>query len=98
MPQPLDHLDTGDATRKLDRLVPLRLLARHRDVSERTCRNWARLGHLKLYRVRGISSVLVDIDEADAALDALVESGQVRPGYGRFGGVPVIDLVTEVTR
>lgn len=79
------------------RLGTLRHLATHRSVSERTARNWASAGYLRLYKIKGVAGVLVDLDEADAALDAL-PPGTIRPTYGTFGGVPVVDLMTEVRR
>jgi hypothetical protein len=80
------------------RLGTLKHLAAHRGVSERTTRNWAAAGYLRLYRVRGVQGVCVDLDEADRVLDALVATGAVRPNYGTFGGQPVTLLVTEVRR
>jgi hypothetical protein len=80
------------------RLGTLKHLARHRQVSERTCRNWAAAGYLRLYRTQGVQGVVVDLDEADEALDRLVEQGLVRPQYATFNGHQVTHLVTEVTR
>ncbi len=79
------------------RLGTLKHLAAYRRVSERTARNWAKAGYFPLYRMKGVPGVVVDIDEADAALDAL-PPGKIRANYGQFGGQTVRHLVTEVER
>jgi hypothetical protein len=76
----------------------LRMLARRRGVTERTARNWASAGHLKLYRVAGVKGVVVDVNEADAALDRLEKQGKIRPGYGKFAGQPVTVVAEVVDR
>ena len=77
------------------RLGTLKHLAAYRRVSERTARNWAKAGYFPLYRMKGIAGVVVDLDEAEAALDAL-PPGAIRPNYGTFGGQPVRHLVAGV--
>ncbi len=73
------------------RLGKLKHLAAHRGVSERTTRLWANKGYLTLYKVKGVAGVVIDLDEADAALDAL-PPGALRPTYGTFGGQTVRPL------
>ncbi len=73
------------------RWATLKMLATYRRVSDRTARNWAKAGYLRLYRIKGVVGVVVDLNEADAALDAL-PPGTIRPNYGTFGGQPVRSL------
>lgn len=73
------------------RLVTLHQFSRHMSVSERTVRNWISEGHFPAYRVPGVRGVVVDLDDAEAAIRRL-PSTKVRPGFGSFG--PNADIRT----
>lgn len=73
-------------------------LAAHRGVTVRAARMWAEKGYLTLYKAHGVRGVVVDLDEADAALDALAAKGLIRPGYGTFGGQQVQPISAPVRR
>lgn len=70
--------------------------ARRRGQNERTIRNYIGKGYFAVYRLGGFKGVLIDVDEADAAL-AKIPSAQVRRNYGHFGpNANVIDLSRRV--
>jgi hypothetical protein len=61
-------------------------------VSERTMRNYLGKGYFKAYRMRGISGVLLDLDEVDAALKKLPKR-LAKAGLGSYGPkAEIVDL------
>jgi hypothetical protein len=82
------------------RLGTLKHYATYRGVSYRTTRVWAQRGYFPLYRLPGMKAVVVDVDEADAALAAL-PPGTIRPGYATFKGnapAPIRPAATTLIR
>ena len=61
-------------------LVAARVLGR----SERSIRNYVAKGYFPVYRAKGIKGVLIDVDEAKAALDAL-PSNRIIANFGSMG-------------
>lgn len=80
------------------RWATLPMLARERGVTDRAARRWAKVGYLRLYKIPGVRGVCVDLDEANAALDALIASGKVKPDYGTFGGQPIHHVAEAVEK
>jgi len=97
MNEPLDHPKGGSPVPQR-RWATLPMYARHRGRSERVVRLWARKGYLTLYRTAGYRGVIVDMDEADAALSALADKGLIRPDHGTFGGQVIRNVVIGVAR
>lgn len=84
-------LDTTANTTEPRRLVSLEQFSRHMEVSTRTTRNWLSRGYFPGYRVPGARGVVIDLDEAEAAIRRL-PSTIVRPGFGSYG--PDADIRT----
>lgn len=73
-----------------DHLVKLNDYAHYRGVDQSTVRNWIAQGYFPAYRAPGARGILVDLDEAEAALAKLPNVG--RP-YARYGAnAKIIDL------
>ncbi len=82
MSQPLDHLAKGGQSEL--RLGTVNHFARYMGVNPRTVRNWIARGYFPVYRKRGISGVVIDIDEAETVIRALPPT-VVKLHYGTFG-------------
>ena len=73
------------------RLGPVDLYARHRQQHRRTIDNYLHHGYIKGYRMPGVRALLIDFDEADAALAALPPT-KVRANYGSRGNAEIVQL------
>lgn len=70
--------------------------ARKRRQNERTIRNYIGKGYFPVYRTAKSKGVLIDVDEADAAL-AKIPSARARNSYGEFGpNAKIIDVRRRV--
>ncbi len=73
------------------RLVSIQQYADHREQHRRTIDNYLERRYIRGYRVRGVRGVLIDLDEADAAL-AKLPTYLVRTGYGSHRNADIVFL------
>lgn len=66
-------------------------VAAHKNISDRTVRNYAKNQYFKLYRIAGQKGLFCDLDEVDAAM-AKIPASKARAGYGSYGGATIETL------